>query len=166
MSNFGVTHTMVRDQLFPQWGAFTADGNPSMSTVSAFIAQKYAELAGLLAVKQITASAVDAASSSVAYAWCQETLLLMVGQRVLQSATQRNPELAKSWQESLTNKDKTGRLDMLAAYGATALGNAGLDGGASESGGPTDFIEELGIEVPDSSLSSGVAPPIRKDDQL
>lgn len=159
---FGVTAATMRAEYFPQWSAFDVNTRPSSTTITdSIIPQKYAELAGKLLVKQIAIASAVAATTDPPYSWCQETLGLMVAIRILQLATQRDVELAKTYQERLDD-----RLGALESYGATALGLASLDTGNSPSGGPTTYIEQLGLEVPDSSLSSGLAPFIRKDDPV
>ncbi len=159
--SFGVTYTSIRDEFFPQWGAFSANSNPTATTVTTLITQKYADLAGKLLIKGIAIATVDAATSSVGYSWCQETLGLMVAIRVLQLVTQRDPELAKAYLQRLTE-----RLSALETYGAAALGDRTLDTGTSPSSGPTTFIDQMGITLPDDSEASELVPFFRRDDQV
>lgn len=159
---FGVTAATVRAEYFPMWTAFSGNTNPTSTTVtSSLIPQKYAELAGRLLVENVNAAAVDADTASVGYSWCQETLALMVAIRILQLATQRDPELAKTYEARLKE-----RFDLLETYGAVALGDSTLDTGDSPANGPTTFITEMDISVPDDSYASGLAPFLRKDDPV
>ena len=161
MSTFNVSATTMRDEFFPQWGAFSANSNPTTTTVATIITQKYADLAGKLLIKGIAIATVDAASSSVGFSWCQETLGLMVAIRILQLVTQRDPELAKAYTLRLAE-----RLGALETYGAAALGDRALDTGSSPSSGPTTFIDQMGITLPDDSEASTLAPFFRRDDPV
>ena len=162
MANFGVTATMVRTDKFPFWGDFSPNSNPTDTVVARFITQKYGELAAKLLIKGVLAATIDAAPSSVAYAWCQETLTLMVARRVLDATTARYPELAKAF-----DADLKVRLQSLQDYGATALGDATLQVSTTPPAGPTTHINYYDLSDPnDSTTLSTLDPPFRKDDKL
>lgn len=159
---FGVTASTVRAQMFPHWGDFSTNSSPTAATVADIITEESGDLAALLYREDVAASSVDALTASAApYQWCAKTLRLMVALRILRASTQQEPQLAEAFKAELAE-----RLKLLAAEGATALGDASLQSGTSDPDGPTSHISVYGLEVDDSEDMSTTVPRLRRDDAL
>ena len=159
INEFGVDATRVRDDYFPALPPFDDESNPSGTTIARYITEAAAELAGKLLLQVIDPVFItDPATSQ--YVWCAQTVTLMVAIRVLGVQTGQNPEAMKGWQEILA-----ARLKDLDANGSLALGydDTGSDGNPK---GPTTYLTELGLSMPDSADASGVDPVLRRDDEL
>lgn len=158
---FGVTYTNVRTDMFPQWGAFDANSSPTSTTVTTFINEEAADLAGRLYAEGVSATAVELLVGGVAYTWCAKTLKLMAARRIFAVATQGDPELRKAYGVELD-----ARLALLDEKGATALGDESLDTGDSPADGPTTHINQFNLTTLSASDMSSAAPKLKADDQL
>lgn len=166
VSIFGLTAASVREHMFPQLKDFSANSSPTSTIVGEVIEEEAGELAGRLYAENISASAItndlDANSlHSAAWLWCVRTLRLMVALELLKRMSQQYPELAKEYRAELT-----ARLKDLNDRGGTALGNSGLDTGASNADGPTSHISQYSMTVDVAGDMSSPIPTLRKDDQL
>lgn len=160
--SFGVTAGTVRAQMFPHWGDFSANSSPTSTTVSDIITEESGDLAALLYREDVSAQTVyDLGATEAPYQWCAKTLRLMVALRILRASTQQEPQLAEAFKAELAE-----RLKLLAAEGATALGNSSLQSGTSDPDGPTSHISVYGLEVDDSEDMSTTVPRLRRDDAL
>lgn len=160
LNAFGVTATTVREQMFPQWGNFSANSSPTSSVVADIITEESGDLAARLYRENITASSITDAATAP-YQWCAKTLRLMVALRILRASTQQAPELAQRYKDELDE-----RLKLLDSDGATALGDSTLQTGASDPDGPTSHISVYGLTVDDSTNMSTTVPRLRRDDDL
>lgn len=161
IQTFGVTAAKVRAHHFPQISEFSANSNPTSSTVGEMIEEAAAELAGALRREGLSATTLaedDGSANPEAYAWCAATIRLGAAARTIQSMTGQDPEVAKAWEKRYRD-----RLKALDGGGAEVLGDAGLPVQASN--GPRTHITSLGLEVPDDEPSE-LGPTFRIDDQL
>lgn len=166
IQTFGVTYSTVRQDYFPQFtGEWSATSNPTSDTITRWIADAGADLAGRLRLKSMTALAiatgVDPASPTEAYAWCRRTIGLIVAVRVVpvQSAG-GNGELETEWKDDLQH-----RFHLLEEHGDTVLGDGAAAAGTSPEG-PTSHISQLNLDTGDPSLASDVIPRLRRSDKL
>lgn len=157
---FGLTVASVRAHMFPHWGDFSNNSNPTTTTVGEIITEEAGDLASRLYREAVAASSITD-STSAPYLWCAKTLRLMVALRILRASTQQEPELNRAWVDELKL-----RLELLAADGATALGDASLQTGASDPDGPTSHISVYGLTTDDADDMSTTAPRLRRDDAL
>lgn len=156
---FGVTADSVRKHHFPfieSWSATTA---PTDTTVTEKISENAGLLAGALLKEAIQASSIAAASP--AYVQCTRILRLMVALELVADMTGQDPKVVERWQAIIT-----AWFERLADIGATALGDESLSTSASDPGGPTDHIDEYGLDVGDTADASSVVPRLRRDDAL
>lgn len=160
IADFDVTAALVRADYFPQLNDFTADSNPTAVSVARYINQEGGALGAALRKESQTPSSIDADTTTEAFAWCQRTLELMVAIRCLETMTQQNPELLKEWRAELK-----ARLAALAEDAVGTLGG-GSTNPATQPDGPTTHINNLNLDVGDTSLASDVIPPFRKSDLL
>lgn len=157
---FAVTFATVKNHHFPQWGAFTANSNPSATTVTEKILECAGELEGKLALENITATAIID-TTSAAYLWCQKTLKLMAAIEILTIATQQAPPLSSKWQEWLDLRWKE-----LNEKGYLLLGG-GVSAPTSPANGPTTHLDVYGIDVGDIAYDASTSiPRLRRDDDL
>lgn len=162
VETFSVVADDVRAGYFPNWSAFSATTKPTSTQVAVFISEEAADLAGHLAVEDVTVSSSNPAASSAALAWCQKTLRLAVAIRVMRASTAQNPEVAKAWQEELDSRYK-----MLERMGATVMGAGAAEStSTSPVQGPTTHIGQYGLTTADVGLMSTVEPRLRRDDEL
>src|SRR4051812_2178317 len=109
---------MLRNNYFAHISPFSANSTPTTATVAEMINRKAAHLAGKLAAENASAASIGAASTSAAYFWCQDTVLLATAIQVMPLMTAQNPALLDSWRAEL----RTRYLD-LETNGVTALGD-------------------------------------------
>lgn len=160
VATFAVTPETVRDRWLPQREAFSAGSVPTSAGVTVAIEEHAAVLQGWLLKEAINASAITDAASAP-YKQCQKVLKMMVALEILQTSTSGDPELAKALQKAV---DKW--HDALEEDGATFLGDDTLSTSSSDPDGPTTHIDELDLDVGDTSLASDVAPVLRRSDEL
>lgn len=160
VSTFGVTANGVRAHLFPQWGDFSVKSSPTLATAGEIVQEAAGELAARLYEENVDAAAITDAASA-AYLWCARTLRLMAALRIMQAATQRDPELAKAYAAELAARFK--KLD---ESGATALGDESLATGTSDPDGPTSHVTVFGLTTDAAADMSDAVPFLRKDDRL
>lgn len=160
LNDFGVTQTSVAAIHFPMWPAFSAASKPTATTVATLISEAAGLMESRLYAEDITASAITD-TASAAYVMCATQLRRIVALGVLKASTQQNPELAKELQREID-----AWFARLAAEGATFLGNASLQNGASDPDGPTSHISQYGLEVDSADDMSSTVPRLRRDDAL
>lgn len=160
MNVFGVTYQTVRQDIVPWFDDFSAVSSPTSTALARWIDEEAADLSGKLLAEAIDMAEITD-SATAAYLWCRKTLTLMVGARLIPIITSQYPEVAQKLAAELK-----ARLEDLETNGATALGDESLSTSASDPDGPTDHIQELGLDVGDLTLASSVAPVLRKDDEL
>jgi hypothetical protein len=164
INTFGVDHDAVRRHMFPQWPSFSTKSNPTLATVTEMITEQAATLAGKLNLRSIpsTTSDINSSSTPVAYAWCQQTLKLMVAIAILPSVQGLDPTVVARWK-----REKTERLDDVEKRGAMALGpDCPTDESEDDPLGVTDFISEYGLTTTDTSDMSSADVPLHRDDDL
>ena len=158
---FGVTYSTVRSTRFPHWNAFSARSSFTDTDVTALIQEEAADLAGRLYAEDITAADIDATDNPVAYTWCAKTLHLMVAVRILRDVSANDPALAQAYQRELDV-----RLKLLAAQGATALGDESLSTGTSDPDGPTSHISQFSLTTLDPADMSPLDDVLKRSDKL
>lgn len=162
---FGVTYTTVRQDEFPQWtGEFSTSSNPTATTVSRWIDEAAAELAGILRLKASSADAVFALGSSAEpYVWCRQTITLGAAARVAKVITQGNPDRAKDLQSMFER-----RLKLIEEKGVEVMGpGISVSDDTDEPQGPTSHIDDLDLDVgEDDGNESDLVPVIRRSDRL
>lgn len=158
---FGVTHATLREVRFPHWTDFSERSSFTDTAVTAIIQEEAADLAGRLYAENVSATAVDALTTSVAYQWCKKTLHLMAAMRILRDVSVNEPALAQAY-----GRELDARLKLLAEQGATALGDDSLNTGNSDPDGPTSHISVYELETDDPADMSSVVPALRKGDRL
>lgn len=162
---FGVTYTTVRQDQFPQWtGEFSATSNPTSTTVTRWIQEAAAELAGVLRLKASSADAVFALGDTAEpYVWCRQTITLGVAARVAKVIHGSTPEIAKDLQQQFE-----ARLKRLEEKGVEVMGpGITVDDGTDEPQGPTSHVDELDLDVgEDDDNESQLVPVLRRDDMM
>lgn len=162
---FGVTFTTVRQDQFPQWsGEFSATSNPTSTTVSRWINEAAAELAGVLRLKATTADAINTLGDTTEpYVWCRQTITLGVAARVAKVISGGTPEVAKDLQDQFEK-----RLKRLEEKGVEVMGpGITVSDDTDEPQGPTSHIDELDLDVgEDDDNESELIPVLRRDDKL
>lgn len=166
VSIFALTANSVRAHMFPQANDYSVNSSPTAAIVAEFIEEEAGELAGKLYAENIVASDIAATLDannlhSAAWLWCVRTLRLMVAIRCLNAGTQADPEVAKAYRAELAK-----RLKDLDERGATALGDTGLNTGASDPDGPTSHISRNNLTIDASEDMSDTIPALRKSDRL
>lgn len=169
IEDFDVDAEKVRGDYFPHRTAFSGSSAPTSTRVADFITEEAGELAGLLLEQDIAASSVVSGVTyatpstwTPAYTWCRKYVALAVAIRVLSVSTQGAADDSSKWGERLAAMAKK-----LASGGATALGDAGLDGSGAGPLGPSSHISELNLDAGDEALNaSSVEARFRRDDQL
>lgn len=161
LNTFGVTAASLRSTQFPHWGDFSTLSQLTSADVGTIIDEEAADLAGRLYAENVVAADITTPANQVAYLWCAKTLRLMAAVRVLRTAAQADPELAKAYRVELD-----ARLELLAAQGATALGDDSLSTGTSDPDGPTSHISRYSLETDSADDMSDTIPALRKDDKL
>jgi hypothetical protein len=160
IQTFAVDADSIRRHYFPHLDSFSASTSPTLATVTERITRAAARLSGQLYMRNVDPTTI-VDTTSPAWAWCQETLSLIVAIRLAQVVSGANSEAVKAWQADLTE-----RFHVLSDSGEAALGGGADAFGLSESAGPTDFISELSLDVGDTSLASDVSPVLRRSDLL
>lgn len=159
IQTFGVTYTTVKNHFFPQHQGFSTNTTPSSTTVTEDITWAAADLDGKLRQRDIDPGSIT--TNSAAYYWCAQTLALMVAAKVARSVTGSDPKVAQAWKGELVD-----RLKALSDQGVAALGDGATATGPSQALGPTDHIDELSLDVGDTSLASDATPIFRQKDLL
>lgn len=155
---FGLTHTSVRDHFFPARAAFSASTKPTSSAVGEMIDGAAAELAGLLAAQNITASDLDSTNEPNAYAWCQDFVRLRAAIRVQESIAGAG-SVPQFWRDEITNK-----TTMLEKYGSTLLIDVAQP--TAPTRGPRSHVTNHDLDTGDEDLISDAVPRFRRDDVL
>ncbi len=157
---YSVVYTDIAAEFFPQVAnGFHAQSTPTSTTVTTIIAQAAAELNGVLAEIDITASGIDVSGEPQAFAWCQETVKLGAAYRVARALGSSDTPVAKAWEKSCNAR--------LAALKA----NPGILADATQPTNPTmglrSFTRALSLETPDSTeYTDNVVPTFRMDDEV
>jgi hypothetical protein len=159
---YGVAASDVRKHHFPNGADFSDTSNPTVTTVTEKIADAAGELAGRLLKEAIDPSVINAGGATYApYVVLRKVLRKMVAVEVGPAMNEESKRLDK-WSKEL--KDFFFQLEEDAA---TALGDDTLTSSSSEASGPTDHIDEYGLDIGDPSTdASDVIPPFRKNDVL
>lgn len=156
---FGTTAAVLRSRYFPQIDAFSVLSSPTAVVVGDIINACAATLDGKLRQEDITPAAITD-TTSAAYYWCAETILLASAIKVMQASTHQDPKVLEAWRDELKE-----RYADLAKSGAAALGD-GVSLPATEVDGPLTHIDEHSLDVADETLMSTAEPVFRKDDEL
>lgn len=127
ISVFGVTYTAVHAHYFPSIGVFGAGTVPTSATVAKMIDAEAASLAGALAGAGLSPAALEATTTTAAYAWCADAIRLGAAIRCAE-AMQGWSAVPAAWRDSLKAK-----YDLLDKSGAVVLGDAASDSSVANS---------------------------------
>lgn len=160
---FGVTAQSVRAHHFPNISDFSADSNPTDTTVTEKIDDCAGELNGRLLKESISAATVDAAGATYGpYVVLRAVLRKMVAVAIMPAMTSKDTDLANKWQKELT-----AFFDRLDDDAATALGDDSLTTDSSDGDAPATHLDEYNIDIGDPATdASDAIPPFRKGDEL
>lgn len=161
IATYGVTAAVIQTDYFSQGASFSAESNPSSTSVARYIQQRGAELGALLRKESQDPAAIELLTTDECYLWCQETLCLMVACRIAEDMLQARPPLADTWEKRLA-----ARLEALAEDAEGTLGS-GAASPTLEPDGPTHWIDERSLDTSDNDDdASEITAPLRKDDVL
>jgi hypothetical protein len=159
IATFGVTYSTVRAHHFPQIADFSANSNPTSTTVTQMVSASAAELGGKLRAEGLTPSSLESDASSEAYAWCAETVRLGAAIRAIKAMTGQDPAVCQAWERVLKE-----RFDTLASLGHLALGDASAP--SEQADGPRSHISNHSLDTGDTDDISDVIPVFRRSDAL
>ncbi len=156
---FGVTAAKLKAHHFPQLAEFSANSNPTSTTVGEMIEASAVDLAGRLRAEGLTPSAIDAATTSESYAWSADAVRLGAAVRAIAGMTGQDPAVRQAWERDLQRK-----WDDLTSRGYLALGDATAP--AELADGPRSHISNHSLDVGDEQDISDVIPVFRRNDHL
>lgn len=160
IKTFGVLYGDVHSDYYPQQqGGFSTTSRPKATTVSRFISNAAADLAGKLAQEGLSATTLDDGSGTLypnAYAWCAQTIRLAAAIAVFPSLSGMSSDLLKAWKAELAK-----RYEDLDKYGNVALGDAPAP--TLSGNGPSDHVSAHALDTGDEDDISEAEKWFRRD---